>query len=63
MRANVSKMESEIKKLTNADTFYEDVRHIVGYYDETVFIEDWDIKHLQRVADARYEEICKGKTK
>lgn len=57
MRANVSKMESEIKKLTNKETFYEDVRHIVGFYDETVFIEDWDIKRLQRVADARYAEL------
>ena len=24
---------------------------------DTVFIEDWDIKRLQRVADARYEEL------
>ena len=57
MRANVSKMEREIEKLTNKETFYEDVRHIVGYYDERVFIEDWDIKRLQRVADARYLEL------
>lgn len=54
---NISEMERKIKALTNKETFYEDVRQIVGYYDETVFIEDWDIKRLQRVADARYEEL------
>lgn len=57
MRVNISEMERKIKALTNKETFYEDVRHIVGYYDETVFIEDWNIKRLQRIADARYEEL------
>lgn len=52
-------MEQKIKALTNKSTFYEDVRHIVGYYDNSVFLEDWEIKHLQRVADARYEELCR----
>ena len=47
---------SEIKELTNVETFYDDVREIVGYH-EGVFIEDWNIKRLQRVADARYTEI------
>ena len=55
--ASVYTMEKQIKELTNKDTFYEDVRQIVGYYNPNVFIEDWDIKHLQRVADARYAEI------
>lgn len=55
--ANVTKMEKQIKELTNVETFYEDVREIVGYYNPKVFIEDWDIKRLQRVADARYAEI------
>ena len=55
--ANVWTMESKIKKLTNKETFYDDVREIVGYNDPKVFIEDWDIKRLQRVADARYAEI------
>ena len=55
--ANVWKMESKIKELTNKETFYDDVREIVGYNDPKVFIEDWDIKRLQRVADARYAEI------
>lgn len=55
--ANVAKMERQIKELTNVETFYNDVREIVGYYNPNVFIEDWDIKRLQRVADARYAEI------
>lgn len=55
--ASVWTMERKIKELTNVSTFYEDVRQIVGYYNPNVFIEDWDIKHLQRVADARYAEI------
>lgn len=55
--ASVYTMEKQIKELTNVSTFYEDVRQIVGYYNPKVFIEDWDIKHLQRVADARYAEI------
>ena len=55
--ANITKMERQIKELTNVETFYDDVREIVGYYNPKVFIEDWDIKRLQRVADARYVEI------
>ena len=55
--ASVRTMEKQINELTNKDTFYEDVRKIVGYYNPKIFIEDWDIKHLQRVADARYAEI------
>ena len=55
--ASVYTMEKQIKELMNASTFYENVRQIVGYYNPKVFIEDWDIKHLQRVADARYAEI------
>ena len=54
--ANVYAMEKQIKELTNVETFYDDVREIVGFH-KGVFIEDWDIKHLQRVADARYAEI------
>lgn len=56
---DVYEMERKIKALTNKETFYEDVRQIVGFYDETVFVEDWDIKRLQRVADARYIELDK----
>ena len=38
--ANVAKMERQIKELTNVETFYDDVREIVGYYNPNVFIED-----------------------
>ena len=48
--------ESQIKKLSNVNTFWEDVRKIVGYY-ENRFHEDWEIKKLQRIADARYAEL------
>ena len=52
-------MDKQIRELTNPDTFWEDVRHIVGFY-EGVFHEDWVIKQLQRVADVRYAEITGG---
>lgn len=55
-RKSIAQMEREIKELTNIETFYDDVREIVGYH-KGVFIEDWNIKRLQRVADARYTEI------
>ena len=58
MKANVYAMERKIKELTNKKTFWDDVREIVGFYDDAVFIEDWDIKRLQRIADARYEELA-----
>ena len=56
MAKSIKQMEREINQLTNVDSFYEDVRKIVGYYDG-VFIEDWNIKKLQAVADKRYTEI------
>lgn len=52
-------MKDKIIKLDNVDTFYEDVRKIVGYYDN-VFHEDWVIKDLQRVADYRYSQLLEG---
>ena len=56
VKPNIAKMERQIKELTNVETFYDDVREIVGYH-KGVFIEDRDIKHLQRVADKRYHDI------
>lgn len=55
-RKSIKQMEREINQLTNVDSFYDDVRKIVGYHDG-VFIEDWNIKKLQAVADKRYTEI------
>lgn len=50
-------MKNKIMKLDNIKTFWEDVRHIVGYYDDNIFLEDWVIKDLQRVADYRYKQL------
>ena len=50
-------MKNKIMELKDIKTFWEDVRHIVGYYDENVFLEDWVIKDLQRVADYRYSQL------
>ena len=49
--------EEKIKALNNVITFWDDVREIVGYYDETVFLEDWEIKRYQAIADVRYLEL------
>ena len=48
--------KSKIEKLNIKNNFYEEVRKIVGFYDEVEW-EDWEIKSLQRIADARYSEI------
>lgn len=50
-------MKNKILELNNINTFWEDVKKIVGYYDENVFLEDWEIKELQRIADYRYENL------
>ena len=54
-------MKDKIMKLDNIETFWEDVKKIVGFYDENVFLEDWIIKDLQRWADYRYEQLKKRK--
>lgn len=46
-------IESRINGLKDKDTFWDDVRAILG--DE--FFEDWEIKHLQIVAEQRFAEI------
>lgn len=48
--------KSKIEKLNTKNNFYEEVRKIVGFYDGVEW-EDWEIKSLQRIADARYSEI------
>ena len=45
-----------IKKLNDKETFWKDVKNLIGYYEHK-FWEDWNIKTLQRVADNRYVEI------
>jgi hypothetical protein len=49
-------MKDKIIQLDNVKTFWEDVKKIVGYYDN-VFLEDWEIKELQRIADYRYSQL------
>lgn len=51
--------KSEIEKLDKQADFYGKVRDIVGF-SEGVLWEDWEIKSLQRIADARYIEITKS---
>ncbi len=53
-------MIDKIMKLDNIETFWEDVKKIVGFYDD-VFLDDWVIKDLQRWADYRYEQLKKRK--
>lgn len=49
-------MVNKIMELTNIKTFWEDVRHIVGYY-EGRHLEDWQIKECERWACYRYEQL------
>ena len=51
--------KAEIEKIDKQGGFYDKVRDIVGF-GEGVFWEDWEIKSLQRVADARYIELTKA---
>ena len=49
-------MKDKIMKLDNINTFWDDVRKIVGYYDGKEWA-DYIIKDLQRWADYRYEQL------
>ena len=57
----LSKCINEIKAIDNIEGFYDKVREIIGYNDNewnnNFGWEDSEIKKLQRVADARYEEL------
>ncbi len=48
--------KNKIQALTNKASFWEDVRQIIGFYDGKIW-KDYQIKELQRIADARYEEL------
>lgn len=58
-RGNYSEAKSKIENLTKQSGFYDAVRDIVGFH-EGVEWEDYEIKALQRIADARYIEITKS---
>ena len=49
-------MIEKIKKLNNKDTFYNDVRVLL----KNKHYSDATIKNLQRVADARFDELEEG---
>ena len=54
---NFTLVKKQIEKLDcKKEFFYDNVKTLVGFYDD-VFWEDWQIKELQRVADARYSEL------
>lgn len=55
-RGNFSLAKKSIESLNIKKGFYEEVRRIVGYYDGVKW-EDYEIKQLQRIADARYSEL------
>lgn len=56
---NYAEAKTKIQKLTKQAGFYDEVRDIVGFYEGVIW-EDYEIKALQRIADARYIEITKG---
>lgn len=62
----LSKCIDEIKAIDNIEDFYDKVREIIGYNDNewnnNFGWEDNEIKKLQRVADARYEELSSKNT-
>ena len=57
----LNKCIDEIKAIDNIKDFYNKVREIIGYNDDewnnNFGWEDNEIKKLQRIADARYEEL------
>lgn len=46
-------MKNKILELNNIDTFWQDVKNIIGDKD----FEDYQIKELQRISDFRYEQL------
>ncbi len=55
-KGNFTLTKKSIESLNIKKGFYEEVRRIVGFYDGVEW-EDWEIKQLQRIADARYSEL------
>jgi hypothetical protein len=58
-KGNYYTAKKAIEEIENQSGFYDVVRDIVGFYNGTYW-EDWEIKSLQRIADARYIEITKN---
>lgn len=55
-KGNFTLAKKSIEGLNMKKGFYEEVRRIVGFYDNVEW-EDYEIKTLQRIADARYAEL------
>lgn len=50
-----------IRRETDPAKLYSGIRAILGEMDERGrYPEDWEIKQIQRVADARYDELTRG---
>ena len=58
-KGNYYTAKKAIEKIENQSGFYDVVRDIVGF-SEGVWWEDWEIKSLQRIADAQYIELTKN---
>lgn len=54
-----SKAKQFIRNATDSKTLYEKIREIL-MADERDYPEDWEIKELQRMADAKYIELTQG---
>lgn len=59
MKGNYSEVKRKIQNIKKQAGFYDVVRDIVGFYDGVIW-EDYQIKALQRIADAKYIELTKG---
>lgn len=51
-----AKAKEYIKTATERSTFYDGIRAILKE-DMAHYPEDWQVKELQRLADAKYEEL------
>lgn len=47
-----------IENASNPRTLYGDIRGLLSKADDWDYPEDHQIKHLQRLADAKYEQLC-----
>jgi hypothetical protein len=52
-----SKAKAFIKTATDSTTLYDKIREILRTADEWHYPEDWQIKELQRLADAKFAEL------
>lgn len=52
-------MIDKIMELDNINTFWEDVKELIGFYDGKYW-EDWEIKRFQATADYRYEQLLEN---